>query len=56
MFSHSKTFNHYIGRWDTSRVMDMFEGSVSFNQALPWYLRSCRIRNNMFAGSNGRLI
>ena len=59
MFSRAKTFNQYIGRWNISRVMDMFEmfeGAVSFNQALPWDLRSCRIRNNMFAGSNGRLI
>jgi hypothetical protein len=59
MFSRANTFNQYIGRWNTSRVMDMFEmfeGAVSFNQALPWDLRSCRIRNNMFAGSNGLLI
>jgi surface protein len=59
MFSRANTFNQYIGRWNTSRVMDMFEmfeGAVSFNQALPWDLRSCRIRNNMFEGSNGLLI
>jgi len=37
-------------------MFEMFEGAVSFNQALPWDLRSCSLRNNMFAGSNGRLI
>jgi hypothetical protein len=37
-------------------MFEMFEGAVSFNQALPWDLRSCRSRNNMFEGSNGLLI
>ena len=59
MFSRAKTFNQYIGRWNISRVMDMFEmfeGAVSFNQALPWDVSSCRSRQYMFHGSNGRLI
>ena len=60
MFSRAKTFNQYIGgidvSWNTRIVMDMFERVVSFNQALPWNVRSYRIRNNMFAGSKGCLI
>jgi hypothetical protein len=37
-------------------MFEMFEGAVSFNQALHWDVSSCRNRQYMFHGSNGRLI
>ena len=61
MFSHAKSFNRDISKWDVSNVLmmdNMFFNAASFRQKLcgSAWVRSKASKNEMFVGSFGSIL